>query len=221
MTTNPNDERDAVEMLLPWYATGTLDEQDRKRVEDALSRWPELRESLRLVEEDRSETIALNEGFGAPRPEVWARIATATAAAPRARAASAILVSLMRGLGLGAEPNPTRLAWVAAAAALVIEIQGAAILALAPSRHGATYQTATTKPGEGAEVLMTFAPDVRIGDISAFLQDHHGSIVEGPRGGMYRVRFGDERLSAEATNALIKDLRASPIVRSALPGGAD
>ena len=72
-----------------------------------------------------------------------------------------------------------------------------------------------------ARLKDSFAPDARIGDIGAFLQDHHGSIVEGPRGGMYRVRFGDKSLSAEETKALIGELRASSVVRSALPGGSD
>ena len=53
MTMNPNDERDEAETLLPWYAKGALDAVNRQRVEDALSRWPELRESLRLVQEDQ------------------------------------------------------------------------------------------------------------------------------------------------------------------------
>jgi hypothetical protein len=219
MTTNPNHERDAVEMLLPWYAAGTLDGADRRRVEEALSRWPELRESLRLVEEDRNETIALNEGLGAPGPDAWARILATTAGAPRRPTANARLASLASVLGLSAQPRPTRLAWIAAAAALVIVVQGATIVALAPWRSGATYQTATAKPREGAEVLLAFAPDARIDEISAFLEARHGSIDEGPRGGMYRVRFGDKRLSTEERDALVKDLRAAPIVRMALPGG--
>jgi len=221
MTTNANDDRDAMEALLPWYAMGTLDDANRKRVEEALSRWPELRESLRLVEADRDETIALNEGLGAPGPDAWARIFAATAAEPRRPTASARFGSLARTFGLGAEADPSRLAWIGAAAAVVILVQGAAIFALLPSRSGGTYQTATAKPNEGAEVLITFAPDTRISDISAFLKDRHGSIDDGPRSGMYRVRFGDKRLSTEETNALINDLRASPIVRLALPGGGD
>jgi hypothetical protein len=222
MTTNPNEERDAAEALIPWYATGALDEQDRWQVEEALVRWPELRVGLRLAEEEQAETIAANEILGAPGPRAWARISAAMAAEPRRPPASArFALSLARLLGLGPEPHPTRLAWVAAAAALVIVIEGGALLALAPWRSGATYQTATAKPKEGAEVLIAFAPDARIADISAFLQERHGSIDEGPRGGMYRVRFGDKRLSTEERDALIKDLRAAPIVRMALPGGGN
>jgi len=223
MTMNPNDERDEVETLLPWYAKGTLDAVNRQRVEEALSRWPQLRESLRLVEEDRDETIALNEGLSAPSPDAWARIVAATAAEPRRRTANARFAWLARFFGLGAEPNLTRLAWIGAAVAAVILAQGAAILALAltPSRSGATYQTATAKPKEGAEVLITFAPDARISDISAFLKERHGSIDEGPRSNWYSVRFGNKRLSTEETNALVEELRAFPIVQSAQPGGGD
>ena len=187
MTMNPNEERDAVEALLPWYATGTLDEPNRRQVEEALLRWPELRESLRLVEEDRSETVAVNEDLGAPSPRAWTRISAAMEADPRRRPATGRFASLARLLGLGADRHPTRVAWIASAAALVIIVEGTAILALAPSRSGATYQTATEKPKEGTEVLIAFASDARISDISAFLQERHGSIDEGPRGGMYRV----------------------------------
>jgi hypothetical protein len=146
VTTNPNDERDAVEALLPWYATGRLDEQNRQRVEEALVRWPGLRESLRLVEEDRSETIAVNEGFGAPGPDAWARILGATASEPQRSTVNARLASLARVFGLGAEPNPTRLAWIGSAAAIVILIEGATIFALAPSRRDVSYQATTAKP---------------------------------------------------------------------------
>jgi hypothetical protein len=83
MTTNPNEERDAAEALIPWYATRALDEPDRRQVEEALRRWPELRESLRLAEEERAETIAANETLGAPSPRAWARVSAAMAAEPR------------------------------------------------------------------------------------------------------------------------------------------
>ena len=101
-------------------------------------------------------------GRAFPRP--WRRI-RAGARRP------SVLVGLARLLGLGAEAQPTRIAWIAAAAALVIVVEGAAIVALAPSRSDTTYRTATEKPKEGTDVLIAFAPDARISDISAFLQD--------------------------------------------------
>jgi hypothetical protein len=220
MTTNPNEERDAAEALIPWYATGKLDEPDRKQVEEALVRWPELRESLLLAKEEQDETIAANESLGAPSARAWARISAVMVAGPRRQPASVRFASsLARLLGLEGKARPTRLAWIAAAAAFVIVAEGGALLALAPWRNGATYQTATETAKEGTEVLIAFIPDARIGEISAFLEARHGWIDEGPRGGMYRVRFGDKRLSTEEREALVKDLRVAPIVRMALPGG--
>jgi hypothetical protein len=219
MRNNYDEEPDAIEALLPWYVAGTLDPTSRKRVEEALTSRPELRASLRTIEEDRDETIALNEALGAPRPEVLTRILANVAAEPRNPPLSSRLASLAALLGVGPLANPARLLWAAAAAAIVIAVEGGAILALLPSHTGQTYQTASAPPQAGAEALIGFAPDARIDQIGAFLKEHHGSIAEGPRRGMYRIRFGDKRLTSEEMNDLLKSLAASPLVRSALPAG--
>jgi anti-sigma factor RsiW len=221
MTENQNEKRDEIEALLPWYATGKLATTDRTRVEEALAQSPELQASLRLIEQDREETVALNESLPSPAGDGWARIAAAISAEPRSRGAGSDVAFLANLLGLGPEPNRMRLVMIGAAAAIVIALQGAAIVALLPARTGAVYRTATAHSTAGAEALIAFVPDARISDVGAFLQERHGSIDEGPRGGMYRVRFGDRPLSHEEMNALIKDLSASPIVRLALPGGGE
>jgi len=219
MTENQNEKCDEIEALLPWYATGKLESADRRRVEEALAQSPELQTSLRLIEQDREETVALNESLPFPTGDGWARVAVAISAEPRRHRARSGVAFLANLLGLGPEPNRMRLAMIGAAAAIVIAAQGAAIVALLPSRTGAVYGAATARPTSGAEVLIAFAPDARIADVSAFLQERHGSIDEGPRSGMYRVRFGDRRLSKDAMDALIKDLSALPIVRMVLPSG--
>jgi hypothetical protein len=215
--SNSDDEPDAIEALLPWYATGRLGEADRKRVEDAISLRPELRVSLRTIEEDRDETIALNEGLGAPRPEVITRILANLPPHPQRPSALSALAAL---IGVG---NSPRLLWAAAVAAIVIVLEGGAILALLPLRTGGgqTYQTASAPPQAGAEALVGFAPGATIDQISTFLKERHGSIAEGPRSGLYRIRFGDRRLGGDEMTALLKSLTASPLVRSALPAGGN
>jgi anti-sigma-K factor RskA len=219
--TNPEEEPDAIEALLPWYAAGTLDASGRRRVEEALASRPELRASLRSIEEDRDATIALNESLGSPRAEVWTRVLAATASEPRRASRASRLASLAGFLGLGATPMPRRLAWAGAAAAIVILIEGATILALLRSHSRDAYQTASAEPKAGAEALIAFAPDARIDQISAFLAERGASIEEGPRGGMYRIRIGDKRLTRDGMTALLKSLSASPLVRTALPAGGD
>jgi len=77
-----NESPDEIEALLPWYAAGALSYEDRVRVETALEARPELRLSLATLEEDRDETVALNQTLGAPRADVWARIAQAATPRP-------------------------------------------------------------------------------------------------------------------------------------------
>jgi anti-sigma factor RsiW len=223
MTTDRKEEIDAIEALLPWYAAGTLDPRDAKRVEEALARRPDLRASLEVVREDRDETIALNEALGAPGPAAWGRVLAVAQAEPRRPSLKARLMSLAGLLGLGAEPHPRRLAWAGAAAAIVIALQAATIVSLLPAAKGPGYQTASESPAaaEGASVLVAFAPDARLDQVGLWLQQHHASIVEGPRGGLYRVRVGDKSLTKEQISALAAELAATPLVRMVLPAAGE
>jgi hypothetical protein len=209
MTPDPEDEMDEIEALLPWYAAGTLDARDAKRVDDALADRPELGASLALIHEDRDETIALNERLGAPSGAVWARVLATAEAEPRKTSPFARLASL---LGLGAGANPSRLAWAAAAAAVVILLQAAAIVALLPDTRGSSYRTASE-----AAPPVDFAPDARLEEVGAWLKEHDASIVDGPRGGMYRLRVGDQVLKPDEMAALLAELAKAPIVRMVLP----
>ncbi|MGD0763480.1 MAG: zf-HC2 domain-containing protein [Roseiarcus sp.] len=216
MTRDRREEADAIEALLPWYAAGTLDPGEAKRVEEALARRPDLRASLEIAREDRDETIALNEALGAPGTDVWTRVLAVAQAEPRKPSLKARLAALV---GLGAERHPGRLAWAAAAAAIVIALQAATILSLLPAAKGPGYQTASQASAtpEGASVLVSFAPDARLDQVGLWLQQHHASIVEGPRGGMYRVRVGDKSLTKDQVAALAAELAATPLVHMVLP----
>ena len=218
--TDRRDEIDAIEELLPWYAAGTLDPADARRVEEALARMPELRASLRLVREEREETVALNESLGAPSADAWERVAAMTEAEPRRATFGSRLSPLARLVGLGARPNSARLAWVSAAAAVVVLLEGAVIVSLLPTRGEAPFRTASAPStgGQGAEVLVAFAPDARLDQVSAWLKAHQASIVSGPGpDGFYRLRVGDKRLSADEKAALIHEIGAAPFVTMVLP----
>lgn len=220
MTTDKRDHVDAIEALLPWYAAGTLGPEDAKRIEEALARRPELQASLDLIREDRDETIALNEGLGAPSPAAWAKVLAAVEAAPQKPSLKTRLAAL---LGLGVEGRPTRLAWAGAAAAVVIALEAATILALLPTAKGPGYQTAsdTSAAAGGAMVLVAFAPDARLDQLGQWLQAHHAIIVDGPRAGLYRLRVGDKSLRKDEMTALVAELQASPLVRTALPAAGE
>src|ERR1700741_1281260 len=60
------DEREEIEMLLPWYVTGRLDARDRAKVESYLASHPDVAAQLDLVRDEREQAILGNEARGAP-----------------------------------------------------------------------------------------------------------------------------------------------------------
>lgn len=214
---------DDFEALLPWRVTGKLDPSETARLDAALRTDARLRALLALAEEDREATVEVNESLGAPSPAAWDRIAAVVAAEPRPRPLRARLADFV---GLGVEPKRGRLAWTGAAAALVIALQAGALVAPAPKdvvkRNAPAYGTASASAAAvaGAQFVIAFAPDARLDDLSKFLSQRHATIVEGPRSGMYKVRFGDKRLGKAETDALLEALRGEPLVKMALPAGS-
>jgi anti-sigma-K factor RskA len=65
-TIDKEPERHEIEVLLPWYAAGTLSRCDADLVERALARDSELARRYDLVRQELAETIQLNEALGAP-----------------------------------------------------------------------------------------------------------------------------------------------------------
>lgn len=100
MNTDPDDERDAIEALLPWYAVGTLDAQSAKRVRDALRRRPDLEASLEKIREEKAETIALNDNSATPSGGAWARVLATAQAEPRRRTLIARLAAFLPFSGI-------------------------------------------------------------------------------------------------------------------------
>jgi anti-sigma-K factor RskA len=213
-----SEDIDEIDALLPWYAAGALSAAERAKVEAALGERPELRASLAVIEEDRDETVALNEALGAPGPDVWARVLAGVQATPRK---PGFLEPLATWFGPG-EARLWPLALAGAAAALVILLQAGAIVALLPSTHKAAgeFGVATTAiASQGADVLVAFSPQATIADVSAFLRENGATVVSGPKpGGLYELRVGDKPLSKPELDALLKSLSSSSVVNLALPG---
>jgi anti-sigma factor RsiW len=193
-----------------------LSTAERAKVDAALGQRPELRASLAVIQEDRDETVALNEALGAPGPDVWARVFAGVQATPRQ---PKFTERLAAWFGQG-EGRLGPLALAGAAAALVILLQAGAIVALLPSSHKAEFGAATSAVvSQGADVLVAFSPQATIADVSAFLRDNGATIVSGPKpGGLYELRVGDKPLPKPELDALLKTLSTSPVVKLALPG---
>ncbi|HLW92041.1 MAG TPA: zf-HC2 domain-containing protein [Roseiarcus sp.] len=211
-----------IEELLPWYAAGTLGADDKRRVEEALAREPYLRASLETIREDQGETIALNQALAAPRPGALDKILAVAEAEPRrpsfARRIVDATAQWAERLGRAASASPRALAFAVFAAALVVIGQGVAIVSLLPG--GSLYSTASqpkSSASQGGFLLVGFAPTATAAEIADILQKKGATIVDGPRGGLYRLRVAEKPMTNEERDAALAAWRKEPIIRLALP----
>jgi hypothetical protein len=214
-------EREEIEMLLPWYATGKLDRDDHARVEAYLAAHPQVARQLDLVRAEREETLAINEALGFPSPGAGERL---MAALPAARPGWAALRAIQGGLrqvgDLFVAPTASAVRWAAVAAAVLIAVQTVAIGTLLSERSG-SYRTASgpQTAADGIAVRVIFADDAKASAIAQLLTDLDGRIVDGPNAdGIYKVRLRTEDRSRAAREAPVRRLaERQDIVRAVLP----
>jgi anti-sigma factor RsiW len=218
-------EPSEVEMLLPFHAAGTLNARDSRRVEEALARDPALARQYAVIREEYAETIHLNESLGAPSARAMQKLFAAIDAEPASRPSASVKFSAEIA-GFFARLSPRTLAWSASLGALALLLQAGVIGAVLMKNQASTFQTAslsTNAPitrdlGAGAppRALVRFAPDARIADITALLEQYQASIIDGAKGGMFRLQFGDRPMTKDEAAALISQLQGEKIVSLAV-----
>jgi len=214
-----------IEMLLPWHAAGTLNARDVRRVDEALARDPELAKQYAAIREEYAETIDLNESLGAPSARAMQKLFTAIDAEP-ARKPSGSVNIFARLVEFFARLSPRTLAWSASLGALALLLLAGVIGAVLVKNQAASYQTAslsTNEPitrdlGAGAppRALVRFAPEARVADITALLDSYQASIVDGAKGGMFRLQFGNRAMSKDEIASLMSKLQNEKIVSLAV-----
>jgi len=218
-------EPSEIQMLLPFHAAGTLNVRDSRRVEEALARDPELARQYAVIREEYAETIHLNESLGAPSARAMQKLFAAIEAEP-ARKPSASLTFSARIAGFLASLSPWMLAWSASLGALALLLQAGVIGAVLMKNQTSTFQTAslsTNEPitgdlGAGAppRALVRFAPDARIADITALLDNYQALIVDGAKGGMFRLQFGNRPMTKDEVGSLMSKLQSEKVVSLAV-----
>jgi hypothetical protein len=120
--------------------------------------------------------------------------------------------------------SPRTLAWSAGLGALALLVQAGVIGAVLVQNQGASFLTAslsvnqpiTRDLGSAASTppraLVRFAPDARVTDITALLDNYHASIVDGVKGGMFRLQFGSRPMSRDEIAGLMNRLQSEKIV---------
>lgn len=218
-------EPSEIELLLPWHAAGTLNARDSRRVDEALARDPELARQYAAIREEYAETIHLNESLGAPSARAMHKLFAAIDGEP-ARSASASLNISARISRFFAGLSPRTLAWSAGLGALVLLLQAGVIGAVLMKSQTSSFQTAslstsesvTRDLGAGAppRALVRFAPDARIADITALLDSYQASIVDGAKGGLFRLQFGNKAMGKDEFAGLVTRLQREKIVSLAV-----
>ncbi len=207
----PSEE---IQALLPWYATGTLDKRDRRRVDKALQQDPALARQLDLVREELAETIHLNETLPVPSSRVANRLIAAIeaevpASSKRRFGAAVWLGEFFAGL------SPRAVAVTASFATLVIALQGAVLVDIFTKPGAVPPQGAPQAPvyrglgaPSGSFAMVRFARQASAGEITNFLQNYQAAVVDGPTaGGLYRVRVAMTSLPRGEVARLVARMR--------------
>ncbi len=93
--------------------------------------------------------------------------------------------------------------------------------------QNASFQTASLSTNEPLtrdlsaalpppRALVRFAPDARVADITALLDNYQASIVDGAKGGMFRLQFGNRSMSKDEVASLMRKLQSEKIVSLAV-----
>jgi anti-sigma factor RsiW len=224
-----DQEPSAIEMLLPFHAAGTLSARDARRVEDALASDPELARQYAVIREEYAETISLNESLGAPSARAMAKLFAAIDEEPVRKPSLSVSLSA-RISEFFARLSPRTLAWSASLGAVALLLQAGVIGAVLMKNQTASFQTASLSLNEPSapitrdlassaaptRALVRFAPEARIADITALLDNYQASIVDGAKGGMFRLQFGNKAMSKDETAGLIGRLQREKIVSLAV-----
>lgn len=216
-TMNKAPEREEIELLLPWYAAGTLNRRDTARVEQALASDKELARNFEMVRAELGETIRVNESLGAPSARAMKALFEKIDAEPARK--PAVSFNLMgRVSEFIASLSPRTLAYAGGVAAIALLLQAGVIGKLVGERTGAgpdlASAPATVAAPQGVEALIRFSPQANASEIAEFLNANKASIVGGPDSGFFRVRVPAKK---EQTAEIVKKLGDSKVISFALP----
>ena len=223
-----DQEPSEIEMLLPFHAAGTLNARDARRVDEALASDPDLARQYAVIREEYAETIHLNESLGAPSSRAMAKLFAAIDAEPVRKPSLSTSLSA-RISEFFSRLSPRTLAWSASLGAVLVLLQAGVIGAVLMKNQTASFQTASLSVNEpsgpitrdlgGAappRALVRFAPEARIADITALLDNYQASIVDGAKGGLFRLQFGSSTMGKNDVAGLVARLQKEKIVSLAV-----
>jgi anti-sigma factor RsiW len=216
MNAAKQNEPSEIELLLPWYAAGTLDARESQQVEAALASDPELAARYEWVRAELEQETHVSETGGEPSARdvktLFAKIDALSAKKSRASIdLGARIAEFLAAL------SPRTLAWSAMAAALAIVLQAGFLAGFVlKEKSPGGYETASAPAnvsGEGSYVLLRFQPQASAADVANFLETNKLSIVGGPSaGGLYRVRVAPTKLAKADLTRIVGTLQDNKVI---------
>lgn len=201
------DEHDRAQLVMPWYATGRLDEAERAEVEAHLAICAECREDLAFERTLTARVASLSIGADPDWNEFRQRVRPRHQHRERRDAARAV----RRWFG-----RPSKLGWFIAGQAVAAGL----ILAIGLPRQEprAAYHTLGASPSHPpGNAVVLFRSDASEAQIRAALVASRARIVDGPTAsGAYVLR-----VAAEQRGAILTELSARRSVILAQPIDAD
>ena len=216
MSTTKQREPSEIELLLPWYAAGTLDARESQQVEAALASDPELAARYEWVRAELEQETHVSEAAGEPSGRDVKTLFAKIDALPAQKSRPSIDIGARIAEFLAAL-SPRTLAWSAMAAALAIVLQAGFLADLMiKERTAGGYDTASAPANaqsDGAYVLIRFKPQTTATDIANFLDSNKFSIVAGPSvGQLFRVRVAPNKLAKDDLMRVVTTLQGDKVV---------
>ncbi|MCB9993240.1 MAG: hypothetical protein H6873_06250 [Hyphomicrobiaceae bacterium] len=193
---------DEAELLLPWYVSGRISPDDKRKVESWLTENPDASAHLARASEEMDLTFADAEALGQPTRQSF----DALMARIEPKTAKSVASGWIDRLWAGLSPRYA-LAGIAALFLLVLA-QGAIIGLLTSSSSGPAFQVAgaETAVGPQQKALVAFVPGVSLAEITSALDDLRLRIIDGPApGGIYTIAAPD----TDAGKAALASLSAN------------
>lgn len=209
-------ERDEIESLLPWHATGNLSHRDARRVDAALAQDPDLVKRLASIREEIAETIHIHEMLDVPSSRMSKRLfAVVDAEAPKAASHSVSLGSRLVQLFGGFQLRT--LAWASTAGLALILAQSGLITSMYLSDQygqsrpsgGDSYRSIEIEPRN--QILVRFRSTASANDIVSFLNRNGATLIDGPHEGRFRIRVAS-MTSSQDLAAVMKRMQAETAI---------
>ena len=108
---------------------------------------------------------------------------------------------------------PRTLAYVAAAGALAIVVQGAVLTEWAVKEQTTNGFTLASQSSEGPSIMVRFAPGATVSDITSFLAAYKAQLIARPEpGNFYQIRISGLKSADEIATIVGKIQRESKVV---------